>query len=113
MARARSEQHFVIVYEHKNISNDKFTHKSKTVLLQRVKDREQVDRSKHPISSSHESTYRYTHPCRKHDDLHADVRIFDLARGPTFNQGNHIGPLVLPRREDSGRSYTRRMAREV
>lgn len=29
-------------------------------------------------------------------DLHTDVLIFEMAKDPNFNQGIHIGPLVLP-----------------
>ena len=109
--RARSEQRLVIVYEPKNISNNGFSHELK-VMLRRVGDRKE-SKSREVSPQYRPLTKVLTVTEKKGADFHADVRIFDSARDPTFNQGNHIGVLVLPRRKDSGRPYIWRMAREA
>ena len=111
MARARSEQRLVIIYEPKNISNNGFSHKL-NVMLQRMGDRKE-SKSREVSPRYHPLTKVLTITEKKGADFHTDVCIFDSARDPTFNQGNHIGVLVLPHRKDSGQPYIWRMVREA
>ena len=93
--RVRDEQSML---ERGNISDNGFT-RIKGRALQRVRTREQVDKSKRSTSSTYLLTFTPILSVQMHVDLHADVRMCDSAGDPTFNQRTHASPLVLPRPE--------------